>query len=489
MSTLLFPALPPVGGFVTQQVLQSIPDIKSYGTKYKPNNNAPQNDSMQGISKHTEIIDTAKYRHSFMHNLCLEMLQEGYHMAFCELFNLINVDLSTSEDQHRNDDDVNIREDEEKLAVLKNLLIAGEQAKRQGRSDEVYEAHLSLAIFFDEKTDYLIADHFYKSSFDTSRHIRGDGRRKEAEANCNLGNAAERKHDFFAAKKLYEEFHILTTDKKWELDDGTLLHNHACYCLQRVYVTLSELLPPESQEEVLEYLHKAYAVAKEGGDMSEMGKVGYLIGNKYDFYGDQETAVQYHTEYLKLCQSINDDAGIGKACQALAYANQRQGNTELAIENLRKFLKMSEKSGDNICRREACSDLGALYKSMGKYEQSSNYYKRAFNFSQTESSLDVIDDSRCEYAVALGHGLLTGEVENICTNKKEDIESLLYWKSERVQGFSTDERTYAMFTTLRNRLLKSIGAVQVMLGTVHNIKQTEDTQARKTEDKETTANE
>lgn len=60
-----------------------------------------------------------------------------------------------------------------------------------------------------------------------------------------------------------------------------------------------------------------------GGDAIEIGKVGYLIGNKYDFYGKQKEAVEYHTEYLELCESFNDEIGMGKACQALAYANQR----------------------------------------------------------------------------------------------------------------------------------------------------------------------
>lgn len=60
-----------------------------------------------------------------------------------------------------------------------------------------------------------------------------------------------------------------------------------------------------------------------GGDERNFGTIGYLIGNKYDFYGDQESAVKYHTEYFHLCQTIHDDAGMGKACQALAEANKR----------------------------------------------------------------------------------------------------------------------------------------------------------------------
>ena len=60
-----------------------------------------------------------------------------------------------------------------------------------------------------------------------------------------------------------------------------------------------------------------------GGNRNEVGKVGYLIGNKYDQYGKQELAVKYHNEFLEICKTTKDDLGMGKACQALAYANQR----------------------------------------------------------------------------------------------------------------------------------------------------------------------
>ena len=68
-----------------------------------------------------------------------------------------------------------------------------------------------------------------------------------------------------------------------------------------------------------------------GGDDQEIGRIGYLIGNKYDFYGDQDSAVKYHAEYYELCKSTNNETGMGKACQALAVANKRYQNTQYII--------------------------------------------------------------------------------------------------------------------------------------------------------------
>ena len=66
--------------------------------------------------------------------------------------------------------------------------------------------------------------------------------------------------------------------------------------------------------------------------------------------------------------------------------------------------------------------------------------------------MDEIDAARCEYAMALSHGLFTGEVERIIQNNKTSLESLLYWKSERVQGFSKDEKTYNIYESLQSKL-------------------------------------
>jgi len=60
--------------------------------------------------------------------------------------------------------------------------------------------------------------------------------------------------------------------------------------------------------------------------------------------------------------------------------------------------------------------------------------------------------SSCEYAISLAHGLLTGEADSIAANSKTSLESLLFWKSERLQSFSKDERTFSMYETLENRL-------------------------------------
>ena len=59
--------------------------------------------------------------------------------------------------------------------------------------DQVYHSLLALARFFEETGDFWLSDHFYSSCLKTSLKIRGDGRRKESEANCNMGLASEKR--------------------------------------------------------------------------------------------------------------------------------------------------------------------------------------------------------------------------------------------------------------------------------------------------------
>jgi len=463
MSATIFPPLSSVGGFITQNVLttlavdeQSSKTYKSYVNKMSEKKQFSQ----QGFSPtdesklKIEIIDTAKYRNTFYHNLCLDMLKEGYHQAFSEIFNLVLKEKEASkEEDHLELDKLPIDEDEQKLLFLKEMLVTAEKAKRQGRSEEIYESQLLLAQYFDDVGDYRLADHMHNSAFLTSSQIRGDGRRKEAEACCNLGHSAERKENFIAAKKYYEDFHSLTYGKDFQLEDGTTLHQIACDCLQRIYIALAEQLPVEQKDEILQLLEKAYDIAKEGGSVHEVGKVGYLIGNKYSENGNQELALKYHNEFYEIAKSSNDDIGMAKACQAIANAKQRQGNMEEAIDQLKQFLQLSEKSNDMDSRREACRDLGRLYNFMGKYEQSSNYLKKAFELTQKEEFNNLhSSSSRCEYAISLAHGLLTGAVENLSRCEKKNLGNLLYWKSERVQGFSTDQQTYQMYETIDHKL-------------------------------------
>lgn len=83
----------------------------------------------------------------------------------------------------------------------------------------------------------------------------------------------------------------------------------------------------------------------------------------------------------------------------------------------------------------------------GNHVQSASYLKKAFDLSyQIEQDTEHQDSASCEYAVSLAHGLLTGCVEHVSQCDRDNLQKLLRWKSERLQSFSGDKRTYGMFS-------------------------------------------
>ena len=86
--------------------------------------------------KSTELfMMLSRYRNSYKHNLCLDMLQDGFHRAFCELFALLSNQKEMCLKNEREFSDMNIvllEDDPEKLDTLQEHLIAAETAKRRG---------------------------------------------------------------------------------------------------------------------------------------------------------------------------------------------------------------------------------------------------------------------------------------------------------------------------------------------------------------------
>jgi hypothetical protein len=58
--------------------------------------------------------------------------------------------------------------------------------------DVVYSCYLTLATYFEQSGDVSFSNHFYKLCLEASVKVRGDGRRKEAEANFNMGVTYEK---------------------------------------------------------------------------------------------------------------------------------------------------------------------------------------------------------------------------------------------------------------------------------------------------------
>jgi len=447
--------LPPlrVGGKVTQQVLQQLPTpppkngLHIGARAQRRITGIPQQESKAKVE---EKVDTARYRNSYKHNLCLDMLKDGFHMSYCELFNLMKQQREERDllgpDSGLQDEPL-LEEQAEKLDVLQEHLTGAESAQRRGKMDVVYQHLLTLAQYFEETKDTWLADHFYAKSLSTSLKVRGDSRRKEAEANSNMGLAQEKRGNVMGAIGYFEAYYKLTKGRVWQNDDGEDLHANSCEHLRRVYTTIAEQMNPSDPMEAIEYLLKAYDMAKEGGESAVEGLAGYRLGNAYEEIGDPETAILYHNGYLEKCQQNGDDVGMGMACQALAKAHEKQGDIDSAIKYLEMFVELAERAKHLEAQGKACSCLGAIYNSIGKYEEAAKYFQCAYEVARELNDPETIEVTRVQYGIAIAHSLLAGFAECLNDITRPNTERILSWKSSRIDSFTPEALQATLDTT------------------------------------------
>lgn len=386
---------------------------------------------------------TAKYRNTYMHNLCLDMLQQGYHKSFAELFALVklqNVEREAAGPESALWNKVLLENEHEKLEQLKHLLSEAENASRKDNFNEVYNCQYQLASYFQLRGDKWLADHFYSSCLATAIGIKGDDGKKAAEGYCNVGLALEESGDCFGAAEHLELFYNLSTKHpEFEFSDGVNMHCQASNLLSRIYTTISTKFHNQNDlKQYLQYLKKAYDMAKESGDQLVSGEASYRLGLAYEKNKDSATALVYLNGYLDICQNLGDNKGIGKACEAIAKSYESQGKIEECIKYLEMFVNIAEKHKDDKHISRACSNLGAIFNSLGRYDQAVEYFNKAYNIARSMNDTETISSSRVLFGVAAAHKMLEGVASHIEIASAPCLNRIVEWKDNRGDDFDKE---------------------------------------------------
>ncbi|CAH7297923.1 Ttc29 [Phodopus roborovskii] len=130
------------------------------------------------------------HRNSYKKSICVDMLRDGYHKSFTELFSLME-----QWDALRHAAEVRslfwlqrpLEEQPDKLDYFYHYLTRAEAAERQEYYEEVYNNLYALACYFDNSEDKWVRNHFYERCFNIARLIKADGGKKEAEAQAHMG--------------------------------------------------------------------------------------------------------------------------------------------------------------------------------------------------------------------------------------------------------------------------------------------------------------
>ncbi|XP_072899032.1 tetratricopeptide repeat protein 29 isoform X1 [Hemitrygon akajei] len=384
--------------------------------------------------------DINDFRNSYRHNICLDMLRQGYHKSFSEITTLI-LHWNAAREAAGPGSDMWIEEpldkQHNKLDQLQYFLTRAEAAQRAGLFEEVYNNQLSLACYFKKVGDKLLSDYFFESCLSTSEMIMPLGGQKMAEANANMGTAYEEKGQLDKAAEHYEIFHQLSTGKTWQDENCCLHFAHACKNLWRIYTSLADKkLENEQYKEAKRFLGKAYDIAKEGGDRKMELAALYRAALGYLSAGESGTAIAYLQTYLELSSSMDDDVGLGKAYEALAMALVSTGNYSEALEYLKTFLGLAEKSDDKWSLVDACKFLGIMHNNLGQYNVACDYIWRGYEIAMTLGDLRLVEIMQVHFSIYKAHTMMTTYCHCVEAAGHLDLERLVTWKDSRVDMFS-----------------------------------------------------
>ncbi|XP_072832184.1 tetratricopeptide repeat protein 29 isoform X2 [Vicugna pacos] len=434
--------------------------------------------NFKGLSKE----EVAAYRNSYKKNICVDMLRDGYHKSFTELFSLME-----KWDALREAAKVRsllwvqrpLEEQPDKLDHFYYYLTRAEAAERKEYFEDVYNNLYALACYFNNSEDKWVRNHFYERCFKIAQLIKIDGGKKEAEAHAHMGLLFEEEGQLLEAAEHYEAFHQLTQGRIWQDETGHFLNLLACESLLRTYRLLSDkMLENKEYKQAIRILIKASEIAKEGNDKKMEGEACYYLGLAHLAAGEHETAltVEGHifsfslisylshfallsfgnkrtffrlsfespftfwrrrqrrmvlNTYIKISTDLDDDLSLGRGYEATAKVLQSQGQMMEAIKYLKKVVKIARNNFQSLDFVRASTMLGDIYNEKGYYNKASEYFQQAFDMTAEIMNMLLMDETKVHYGIAKAHQMMLTVSNYIETADLTSLDCLLSWKERR----------------------------------------------------------
>ncbi|XP_010609218.1 tetratricopeptide repeat protein 29 isoform X2 [Fukomys damarensis] len=387
--------------------------------------------NFKGLSKEK----VAAYRNSYRKNVCVEMLRDGYHKSFAEVFGLMERwDVLREAARVRSVFWLQkpLEQQPDKLDFLYHYLTRAEAAERKGSLEGVYNNLYILACYFDNPEDKWVRNHFYERCFHVARLIKFDGGKREAEAQAHLGLLYEEAGQLLEAAEHYEAFHQLTQGRIWKDETGRFLNLLACESLLRTYRLLSDkMLENKEYKQAIKILIKASEIAKEGNDKKMEGEVSYYLGLAHLAAEEYETALTVLNTYSKISTDLNDDLGLGRAYEAIAKVLQSQGEMTEAIKYLKKVVEIARNNFQSLDIVRASTMLGDIYNEKGQYNKASEYFQQAFDTTVELMSTSLMEETQVHYGIAKAHQMMLTMNTYIESQDLSSLDLLLSWKESR----------------------------------------------------------
>nr|KAF6482545.1 tetratricopeptide repeat domain 29 [Molossus molossus] len=385
----------------------------------------------KGLSKE----EVAAYRNSYKKNICVDMLRDGYHKSFTELFSLME-----KWDALREAAKVRsilwlqrpLEEQPDKLDHFYYYLTRAEVAERKEYFEDVYNNLYALACYFNNPEDKWVRNHFYQRCFQIAQLIKIDGGKKAAESLGHMGLLFEEDGQLLEAAEYYEAFHQLTQGRIWKDETGRFLNLLACESLLRTYRLLADqMLENKDYKQAIKILIKASEIAKEANDKKMEGEASYYLGLAHLAAGEHKTALAVLRSYTELSTDLDDDLSLGRAYEAIAKVLQSQGEMTEAIEYLEKVVKIARNNFQSLDVVKASTMLGDIYNKKGYYKKASTYFQQAFDTTEELTNMPLIDEIKVHYGIAKAHQMMLTVNNYVEAADLASLDCLLAWKEGR----------------------------------------------------------
>ncbi|XP_012884977.1 PREDICTED: tetratricopeptide repeat protein 29 [Dipodomys ordii] len=387
--------------------------------------------NFKGLSKE----EVAAFRNSYKKSICVDMLRDGYHKSFTELFGLMEKWESLKKAANLKSIFWLQKPLEERPDTLDHFyyyLTRAETAEREGYLEDVYNNLYALACYFSDPADKWVRNHFYERCFQMAQLIKVDGGKKEAESEAHMGLLYEEEGELQKAAEHYEAFHHLTQGRRWTDQDGRALNLLACERLLRIYRQLADkMVENEDYKQAIKILRKASEVAKEGNDRTMEGEASYYLGMAHLSAGDYDTALADLNTYSQISTEQDDDLSLGRAYEAIAKVLQCKGETTEAIKYLEKVVKIARNNFQSLDVVRASTMLGDIYNEKGKYSKASKFFQQAFDTTVDLRNMSLMDETKVHYGIAKAHQMMLAMNNCIGSDNVRGLDCLLSWKESR----------------------------------------------------------
>ncbi|XP_051934742.1 tetratricopeptide repeat protein 29 isoform X2 [Hippocampus zosterae] len=408
----------------------SLPGVSSRIRRQKSKKSAQTTDkSTRSLSKE----DIAKFINSRKQNICVGLLQHGFHRSFSELFLLLRLDQERREAAEINSAlslQTPLEEQHDKIKSIGLHLSRAEQAQRDGRWPAAYEQRLHLGAYFTaELEDLWLSLHFYHTCTDAKE----DGCMRHAtEGRACLAELYLQQGQLDKARQQAELCVRMADEGAWLDSSGRPLPRRSRESLWAIYSRQADArIKAGDPDEALKLLHRGYTTATESENKHIEGEAAYQLGLAYYSVGDFDTSEQYLNTSMEICSTTEDFDGLGKAYKAVAKLCESKGNINTTIQLLETLVDMSRSKSLHHHLVDACLCLGNVYTNRRQYDRARESLLQGYNVACDIGDVSLVQKAQVSLASAHTRCIVEKYSADVESTASAALSRLLAWKVSR----------------------------------------------------------